>query len=139
MALVRFNGDYKLLKPAGFIFSRHNGIKYYYESKPYAPSLWVIKAGGGTIIDYSLNSVTLSSQLLDFALSNRNHIESLPDFVDEGDDERVNMIQLVYSDGKFKMSKGMSSRFMVVGNLKMWLWLSDNGALTIEECIEQAW
>ena len=139
MALVCFNGDYKLLKPAGFAFTRHNGVKYYYDPKPYAPSLWVINAGGGTIIDYSLNNATLSSQLLDFVLSNRSYIESLPDFVGEGDDERVNKIQLVYRDGKFKASNELDSRYMIVGNLKMWLWLSDNGALSIEECEEHPW
>lgn len=139
MALVCFNGDYKLLKTAGFVFTRHSGIKYYYESKPCAPSLWIVKAGGGTIIDYSLNNPTLSSQLLDFTLKNRAYIESLPDFIGEGGAKAINKIELVYRDGEFKKSRCLKSRFLVVANLKMWLWLSDNGSLTTVDCEDQSY
>ncbi|CAH6978103.1 hypothetical protein VCHA53O466_140026 [Vibrio chagasii] len=127
MSVLCFNGDYKKLKGVGFQFHRHNGIKYEYAPKQFYHGIWIIKADGGIIIDYNLNAFELQSELLEFALKNREMIESMPDTLENN---TLNSIEIMFEDGRFKNStRHIGSKQYYVKNLKIWLWLNDNGNL----------
>lgn len=131
MAIVHFNGDYRDLKGAGFKYCNHNGIKYYFEPKEYAKGIFIIKAGGGAIIDYTLNDFSLHSHLLDFVLENREMIEAIDDFKTDSCSE-LNSLNLTFNGVKFIIDKDpfYTKNPFYIRNLKMWLWLYDNGNLT---------
>lgn len=132
MAMVHFNGDYKDLKGVGFKCSKNNGIKYYFEPKEYTSSIWIIKAGGGAIIDYSLSDFRLHSHLLDFVLENRELIETTDDFKGKSG-SKLNSLKLTFNGVKFVEDKSpfYTGRQFYIKNLKMWLWLYDHGNLTV--------
>lgn len=125
---MTFCGKHSELKNHGFKFYNYGyGIKYLFEIKEYYDGIWIIKSGS-MIVDYSLNKIELTSEMVDFAVLNREQIESTSNF---DSDDKVNTISIVFNESENAFSYSRSryehnAYYLPIANLKTWLWLHDN-------------
>ncbi len=130
---MTFCGKYAELKNHGFKFySNGYGIKYHFEIKEYYDGIWIIKSGS-MILDYRLNHIELTSEMVDFAVLNRELIESTDDFDSNGN---VNKISPVFNTDKNVFTTSESNYkykkyYLPIANLKIWLWLHDNNYIQV--------
>lgn len=150
MAILLFHGEYSKLKEKQFKFYRNNRIIYMFEPSEYAPTLIIKKAD--KIIYLSNKDARFASQALEFAILNREYIETLPDFNENNNLSLINVVQksdFSYSlydkpnvdaienrEEKLKAySEIFASEHFIVSHLKVLLWLNDNFKLEKAKCL----